>query len=409
MIAAATPVNAVLSLLMTIDAPLLFAWGAALYSFWRMLEAGKHQWRWVLATVISVGLGLLSKQTMLAFPVLGGIFVLTSREDRRKLLRPAFWIVSFGSLAFLAPTLWWNSQHGWITAEHTSQHFAREPVSWSTRLIRCAEFVGGQFGVFSPVTCFLILTVTAVAMATFWRFGRKERYLLCFSGPPLAGVFALSLMQRVEPNWPAVFYLPTIVLLVGQGLGHLDLRLWPKVDAAALRRAVVVGWVAVAATYLLAAGLGLQGTKLDAAVRLRGWRQLADAVSQRCAVLSSPGRTFLVVAAGRALASELAFYMPDQPRVYLWTPGDKIISQYDLWGGPKDKAGFDAIIVTPRDAAAPAELSAAFDRIEDCGLVEVPIGAGRSHGYRLWRGIRFSNWPDKPYLSRKSDMQVQRR
>ena len=69
---------------MTIDAPLLFCWGAALYTFWRLLERDSKLVLWLLGSVLSVGLGLLSKQTMFGFLVLGGIFVVTGRNDRRQ-------------------------------------------------------------------------------------------------------------------------------------------------------------------------------------------------------------------------------------------------------------------------------------------------------------------------------------
>jgi len=89
----------------------------------------------------------------------------------------------------------------------------------------------------------------------------------------------------------------------------------------------------------------------------------------------------------------LAFYLPDQPRVFLWTPGSKIDSQYDLWGGQKGKGGWDALIVTAAHTQFPSALAAAFARIEDRGLVDVPIGAGRRHNYRIWHGVGFRAWP----------------
>jgi undecaprenyl-diphosphatase len=44
---AATPGNAVLGLLMTIDAPFLFCWGMSTYGLWRMLERGPRRSAWV--------------------------------------------------------------------------------------------------------------------------------------------------------------------------------------------------------------------------------------------------------------------------------------------------------------------------------------------------------------------------
>ena len=227
----------------------------------------------------------------------------------------------------------------------------------------------------------------------------KINILLCFSALPMAGVCVLSLTQRIEPNWPAAFYPAAVVLLAGCGTGGIELKVWPRIRPNDLMRAVVVGIVFVSAAYLFAFEIGLQGSKLDIAVRLRGWQRLGETVAQRWAELPRLQRTFVVVTAGRAVASELAFYLPDQPRVFLWTPGPKIDSQYDLWGGPKGMRGWDALIVTAPHTQFPSALAAAFERIEDRGLVDVPIGAGRRHTYRIWHGVGFRAWPSRKGVS----------
>lgn len=394
-LAAATPGNVALGLLMTIDAPLLFCWSASLYLFWRLIQADCRRAGWLLAAVLVTGLGLLSKQTMFGFLILAGLFLLTSREDRRELARPAFWLWAVGALLFLLPVVWWNIQHGWITAQHTSEHFSGEPVGLLKRLIRCTEFVVSQFGLLSPVTGFLALSVLAAALMSFLHLRRRERYLVCFSGVPLAGVLVLSLLQRVEPNWPAAFYPAAILLLVGLASNQVELRVWPRLPADALRRAVVVGAISAAITYAVPFGFGLQGTRLDPAVRLRGWAVLGQEVAERFSRLPRPASSFIVVTAGRAVASEVAFYTPGQPQVYLWNSSDKVVSQYDLWNGPRDKQDWDALIITDARAAPPANLKAAFARVENHGTLYVPIGAGRALHYQLWRGVNLHRWPDR--------------
>ncbi|MFV1965637.1 MAG: ArnT family glycosyltransferase [Pirellulaceae bacterium] len=402
-VSAATPGNVVLSLLMTIDAPLIFCWGGALYGFWRFLERDTKQWLWLALATASVGLGLLSKQTMVGFLVLGTLFVMTSREDRVELTRPRLWLWVCGSLFFLAPVVWWNSQHDWITIQHTSGHFVGEPVSLLKRLTRSAEFLGSQFGVLSPVTCFLAWAVLVAAFSALRRLGRKERFLLCFSGLPLAGVLVLSLTQRIEPNWPAAFYPAAIVLMVGWALGKVDLPVLARLQPTALAQCVIVGGLFAAGTHLLAFGLGLEGSPLDAAVRMRGWQRLGETVAERYAELPRPDRTFVAVTAGRAVAAELAFYMPDQPRVFPWNSQNEILSQYDLWDGPTGRRGWDALLVTPVETSAPPELASSFEEIQDLGRIDVPIGSGRCHSYHLWHGIGFREWPEpRTHIARES-------
>jgi undecaprenyl-diphosphatase len=418
LLTAATPGSAALSLLMTIDAPLLFCWCAALYSFWRVLDSassnrdptgsaravsalpvgsrlndgGRGLW-WVLAT-LATGLGLLCKQTMLGFIPLAGLFLLASPTDRRELRRPGFWLWACGSLLFLTPVLWWNYRHGWITAEHTSGHFAAEPVAFLKRLSRFGEFVGAQFGVGSPITCALFVAVTAFSLRSFRCLDRREKFLICFSGVPMLGVLCLAFKQRVEPNWPAAFCPAGVVLVAGWGLGKIRGIRPLKNGTLVLRRAIAVGAVFVLVTYLLPYGFGLQGSKLDPAVRLRGWQALGRAMGQRLAEVPRPERTFIVVAeGGRATASEMAFYMPSRPEVCVWNESGRIVSQYDVWGLPQGREGWDAMIVTAPACEPPGGLTAAFDRVESAGDVNVPFGHGRQHYYAIWRGIGFRQWP----------------
>jgi undecaprenyl-diphosphatase len=393
LLSAATPGNAALGLLMTIDAPLLFCWTLTLYALWRMWERGPDCRWWLLVATVTAGLGALSKQTMLGVIPLAGLFLLTGRGDRRELLRPAFWVWVIGALLFLAPVVWWNYQHDWITAQHTRGHFAAGSAGWLRRLSVCGEFLGSQFGAVSPVTAWLLGAMALAALAALPWLARRERFLLCFSVLPMAGVIALSLTKRVEPNWPAAFYPAGMVLLAGWGLGRAAALRPLRSGERALRQAVVVGAVSVVLTYALGFGVGLQGSRLDPCVRLRGWRQLGAEVGRRLAEVPRPLRTFVVVTE-RAEASELAFYLPDQPRVYLWNDSGIVVSQYDIWGGPRDKLGWDALIVTHRGARPPERLAAAFETLEPADEVTVTIGHGRAHRLQLWRGSRLRQWPD---------------
>ncbi|MCO6454895.1 MAG: glycosyltransferase family 39 protein [Pirellulaceae bacterium] len=399
-VSAATPGNTALSLLMTIDAPLLFCWSASLYGFWRFLERGPDRRWWLLACLAFTGLGILSKQTMLGFLGLAGVFVLLSHDDRRELFRPGIWLWGLGSVAFLTPVLLWNWRHDWITLEHTSEHFATggQPVAWWRHLADCGEFLATQVGVVSPLAWVLAIGVLGMAGWSFPRLPRRERFLLCFSGLPLAGVLLLSLRQRVEPNWPAAFYPAAIVLLVAWLRGHVALVQPACERPRLLRRVAVVGAVCSLLVYLMPFtlnALGLQGTRWDAAVRMRGWSELGQVVGEQLELLRAgeserpavAGHEPLVlVTTGRAVASELAFYLPTQPRVYLWNGSGRVTSQYDIWGGPRSGDGADALIVTHPDGQPPAAVLEAFARVEPLETVRVEIGNGRRHEFRLWHG-----------------------
>jgi undecaprenyl-diphosphatase len=395
LLSAATPAAAALSLLMTIDAPFLFSWCAALYTFWRFLERGPgHRW-WLLLATAAAGLGVLSKETMLGFLPLAGLFVLSGAAERRELRRPAFWSWAAGTLLFLAPVVWWNVRHDWITAQHSSTHFALESTSVLKRLAVCGEFLASQLGVASPVTAILWLWAGSAALRAVRHLERRERFLVCFSILPMIGVFGLSLLRRVQPNWPAGFYPAGMVLLVGWALGRIPALHPLPAGERALKRAAAVGVACTAITYLLPFGFGLEGTVFDPVVRLRGWDRLGAQVGQRLQELPERERTIVVVTTERQTTSELAFYLPTQPRVYLWNASGQIASQYDVWDGPREREGWNALLVTSADSPLPAELQAAFNRVESLGDLRVPIGAKRSLSYRLWHGVGWREWPTR--------------
>jgi undecaprenyl-diphosphatase len=280
---AATPGNVAMSLLMTIDAPFLFCWSIALYSFWRLLEKNSNVWLWGALTVVAIGLGLLSKQTMLGFLVFGGLFILLSKTDRKQLARPAIWLVAGGALLFLAPVLWWNYQHDWITFQHTGDHFATESVRWWKKATESLEYIGSQAGVITPLVYLLISFTGLVGLSQFFKLGRREQYLLCFSALPLLMVALLSMRQHIEPNWPAAFYPAAMILLAGWATSHFQFNNLMDVFRRSFYPGVGLGGLFAAATYalpFLIVPLGIDGSKLDPTPRLRGWDELGSQVSQ---------------------------------------------------------------------------------------------------------------------------------
>jgi len=395
LLTAATPGNAALALLMTIDAPFLFCWCGALYCFWRFLEGGRSGAFWLAAATLVTGLGLLSKQTMIGFLPLALVFLRVSPADRCRLRTPALWAWIAGSLLFLIPVLLWNIQHNWITAEHTSGHFSGAAAGIVKRLSRFGEFLAGQFGGGTPVTMALYAAVLLLTARGFRHIDRRACYLFCFSGLPMAGVLGLALVQRVQPNWPASFVPAGLVLACGWALGHVAGIRPLSAGTAGLRRAGTVGAACVLVTYLLPFGWGLEGSPIDPAVRLRGWQELGRRVDAAWRELPQTHGAFLVATTGRAAASELAFYLPAQPRAFVWNGTGRVLSQYDIWGGPQGMLGAAGLIVTPAGDPPPAALAAAFETVESSGDVSIPIGNGRSHQYQLWRGNGFRGWPSK--------------
>ena len=85
---AATPGLAAMSLLMTIDAPFLCAWAFAVWCVWELLSGDDINPRWLPGAILATGLGLLSKQTMVAIIPLTLLWLATHRPLRQHLRSP---------------------------------------------------------------------------------------------------------------------------------------------------------------------------------------------------------------------------------------------------------------------------------------------------------------------------------
>ena len=148
-------------------------------------------------------------------------------------------------------------------------------------------------------------------------------YLLCFSFVPLLGVAVLSLRQRIEPNWPATVYPAGMILLAAWGCGNISAG--SRLDSwrPYFKKGVIVGAVMALLTYALPFWAGAApGPWADRLIaRLQGWRQLGVEAGRALGEVPRPQTTFILTF-DRQLASELAFYVPGQPRVYTWrVPG----------------------------------------------------------------------------------------
>ncbi len=397
-----TPGNIGLNLLFTIDAPLLFFWSLALLLFWLALEKPGCFWRWG-ALALVIGLGTLSKQMMLAFPGLMLAFAVTSKGDRAVLRRPGFWISMIVGTAFITPVLWWNTQHDWITLEHTKHHFDGKSLGFADWVVRTLQFPGLQAAVYSPVTFAALVTVLVLGIKDWRARDRRTHYLLLCSVPPLLAICALSLRQEINPNWPAVFYVPAFILLAAWVNGHLPFTAHPFWKKWTLRTGLgffILAHVLAAVVFLT----DIKGhKKLKKLHDMCGWAETGAQAGRFLDQVPRPQNTFVLTTGYRYVAAELAFTMPQHPRVYRWERSGKVESQYEVWPGPEERLGDDALIFK-NGGDAPgsmfAEVTKCFESMERIGRIEVPLGEGNVRTLDVFIGHKLLSW-DKPGVAKK--------
>lgn len=169
--------------------------------------------RWWLAMGLAIGLGMMTRYTML-FCVAGIVVAVLATPLRRHLRSPWLWAGVALSLLLFAPNAWWQWRHGFVYLDFVAHIHARD-----VRIGRTDGFLAGQFLVGAgPVLVPLWLAglgwlafaeravrarglawIYATALVLFWLASARD-YYLAPAYPMLlaAGVVALQAgMQRL--------------------------------------------------------------------------------------------------------------------------------------------------------------------------------------------------------------------
>jgi 4-amino-4-deoxy-L-arabinose transferase-like glycosyltransferase len=394
------PLFAVGSVLMTIDPPFVFCWGL---TWWALLHAvsrpGPMGW---YAAGLAFGLGLLSKPTM--FMMLPCVVLWLASTPRLHLWfrrREPVEALLLGLLLW-SPVVIWNARHGWPTFQHVlGQTGAGELRPLWTSLKGGPEFFASQLGVVSPILFLLFIAGTAWA----WREGRRQQradllLLVCASAPVLLFFQAWSFLSKVQANWPAHAYLTAAVATAGWFVTRSEALRFRR-QSRGLNRTLVASIllpavllpIGFAPDLLETVGLPVP-TALDlVSKRLRGWPELGQAVGE--VLQTAPAGTFLV-SDRYQIASQLAFYVTGNPRVYNANMNRRM-NQYDLWGGWETLLGRDGLFVTYGVGGPPDDLRAAFREVRMARIVPITHRGRHLRDFAVFHGIEFRGFPPRPF------------
>jgi 4-amino-4-deoxy-L-arabinose transferase-like glycosyltransferase len=342
---AVMPLSAAGLVLATPDAPLLAACAAMIYAVIRALEAPiaspRSDFWWVLAGV-ALGLAEASKYTAVLIPLAAFTAMLLKRELRPRLSDPGPYIAIAVSLVVFSPVVAWNAEHGWASFAFQLRHGLGHVDGSVAR--RELELLGGQFALVSPIL--FALLCLAIAKSIVWPEGRKHTRAQTALLPLVALlVFAFFMYaatkRRVEANWPAIAYIPGMLVLAT----HAGGRAWNRW----LKGGLVLTGALSCAVYVntLVPILPIPAHR-DPVARAAGWDDLAFAVQRELAVPS--GRAW-VAAERYQEASMLSFNLVGQPPTFALNLTTRT-NQYDLWPGFADVAHRGDAIVLVTDEAA---------------------------------------------------------
>jgi len=218
------PVYCLVGLLMTPDAPLMACWAATLYFFYRALIDEKPTAWWGVGAFL--GLGMLSKYTMVLLGFAALAFMLADRGARRLFLRPWPWLAAAAALLLFSPVIVWNFQHDWISFAFQSSRRAAGPFAFNLH-----DLLGDVAVLLTPVG------LAAVAVAAFsrkqlappgdpteeHRFTRGFRLLMMSTLLPFALFALVGLFRHTKVNWTGPLWIGAVPFM-----GHMMAAGWPQ-------------------------------------------------------------------------------------------------------------------------------------------------------------------------------------
>lgn len=407
---AVMPLSAAGLILATPDAPLLAAAAATVHAIVRVLETPSRSRRsltWWCVAGLALGLAFCSKYTAVLLPV--GVFValLSRPELRERLKEPGPYAGTALALLVFCPVIVWNARHDWISFAFQLQHGLGGAAGSVMR--REVEFIGGQLGLVSPV----LFVMSAIAIVSALRSSRaalQPAAFRVFAVVPIV-IFAFFMYsatrRRVEANWPAIAYIPAVLLLVAgshEKAGATRSRGWDGWMRAGIWLAAVLTCVTYVNAFVTVLPVP---ARRDPAARAAGWSDLPRAIDRIPGVRLPPsGSPRAFVAADRYQeASELAFHLPGNPETFSLNLSGRA-NQYDLWPSFPERARREDSMVLVLDEVegmhpSAVILSSHFTTARQGELVPLTRRGDVVKNLRLWllEGWR-GTWPQAPLRSR---------
>ena len=334
------PVTMTGSIIITPDAPAFLFWGFCVYLYWQVFRAGRPVY-WYLSG-LSLGLGLLSKYTVVLLVPLVILFMLLTEERKWfKTVHP--YLSGLLALIVFAPVLLWNLGHEWISFKFQLGHGLGGQAWKFSNLI---EYTGGQLLVASP-----FVWLAGIPVLVVFLFKKKKEYLyISLTSLPIIIFFGYaSLKKTSEANWPALAYFSftfafTWLLYSGSKLKKI---LWSL---------SVIFCVILSLLATVHARFGViplerfskDLAKTDATNWFYGYRELGEEIKKYSG-------TSFVVTPSHQLSAEIIYYTGSAFPAGI---DEKItrFSQFNYWNNLKDMEGKDGLyIYADGDATGPYE------------------------------------------------------
>jgi hypothetical protein len=367
LLCATLPGVAIASLWLGADSPLMFFWAAALYAVLRLRQG--HGLGWAILGGFALGLGILSSNAMLLFPLGGALYLLLSREGRRALgvIRPGVMLL----ILLLIVTV----HHIWrLPAE------ALRPPPTPSGSRGFPALLIWQIIIFGPVPLYLLfrqlLSWRASAATAGAVLGQEDHLLLlCLSLPVILAFLVSSLAGwgnagslAYDPGAAAVAYVAASILAVDRALAGPAAR-WLRGSVIAH---AAIGFALYALIWVTPQWHAAPRPLAEAVARFSGWHALGRAVTAELTRQMPPPRLLLD---GRLPVSLLLYYAEVAPGEYvMWQDAGRRLR-------PGDPGPF--LLVAP--GGQKSDIPSHFAQLQSAGNVVIPLATGELRRFDLDR------------------------
>lgn len=191
--------------IVTPDSPLILFWSGALYFSYQAIF--RERFSDYLLAGIFIGLGLLSKYTMVLFFGFLGLYLLIKKPRLLICFKP--WLALLIAFVVASPVLIWNQAKDWISLSFQYHHGTSSEfiILWD----KFFEFLGGQFLLLSPV--FMVLLIMALYSNRGY-FSDERRFYVAMSFLfPILFILYKALFKKMELNWGVIAYVGAVILV----------------------------------------------------------------------------------------------------------------------------------------------------------------------------------------------------
>ncbi|MBI4768111.1 MAG: glycosyltransferase family 39 protein [Deltaproteobacteria bacterium] len=293
-------------LLQTPDSMMFFFWAAAIFWGSKVIRQGSP--RYWYGWGIAIGLGLLSKYTMILIVPCTFIFLLLSSPHRFWLKKKEPYLALLIALGLFSPVIFWNWQHHWVSFLYQlEQGFNPERRDLLQVINKLWAYLGELAAVFTPLL-FIAFVIYSVKGTLISLKGNKKEYLYLSSlSWPILLFFGLStaLGKVAGANWPAPAFIAGTILMVSVYHEYFKTRKGHQIFiGSGVALALILS--IMAHVHLIRPFIPI-APNLDPTQQFHGWRALGAKINKYLDENPGPDRYFLVGDRGTTVA-EAVFY-----------------------------------------------------------------------------------------------------